>query len=956
MPPPKRIPSPHRKSASLDSRNDKAALFKRLQEALGSRAARASKAGGEVAPADALGGQQTGPTGGQALEQPEGVAVLTVPPTEVATNVATAPSDSQAALSPYRGVRSGMARVRFLHRQDCNTPLAAQPWTHGLVDSLLEAADAGGMFVCLVWPARLPSLAPLHALMNLERHFARDLRGVRTLFYPGNGSVRSALDAALIEREGLAQLARDIWRQVGRETKPDTHTRSVSFEALIAAINNLVNQSVDAEDPSLAEIGTAFFFDANSGAWRTAVHSPLERTLARVPRLMQRQLLREEVGLEWQDSLRAPGALMVMRPDVPRLDWPKALENKCLRGDGAPALLLLDATVGAQRRAYAAVEGIPAFLTAARKAGHTDAGAVLVTDDPRMFFVLRKQLADASLACQSRVWAAEADPGQELLSPAPCPAAWRPPERSRAFTRVSIVDRHASALAATFQSLAKVAGEGTPHFDPFMAASQFVLRLSNMPAGYRDLDVPGPDGLSYAARQHAWTPLYLAMERALDAKALSQHMERARRALARGQELVEHWAEATPMAERLLSQVTEHLDKEKTPLCLVLPNQGYVGLAQRFLARRLGDGWAPARPRLDWLTLSTLEGRLAHAQVDSGFVFVGMNREVLRLLLAHPRLPHGAWLFLPYQRAESTLRTLQAMDTLEAFKPFRGRLSLLKTELERRLKEVPNAVNLERLRRLNFDVNFELNPATQADEEEHDGVPAWRFILEGGQQVSAGGVVWRHEPNEEPPIRRTAAANIAVGDVIFEMSAALREKVEDALGLRAENGRVQSPGERLLLRYRKDLDRRCETFFAEAKEQGLSALTRAVHQKMTEIGPEQAGRCSLSRVRYWLDVHHNEQAPHGSNDAKDYALFCKALRMDDERTNQNLAVLRGTRIANQAAGRELMRQYAEIMFQPESAIVYQELPAETVRALSQEALQCLYRVDAVIAPAPSPTL
>ena len=73
--------------------------------------------------------------------------------------------------------------------------------------------------------------------------------------------------------------------------------------------------------------------------------------------------------------------------------------------------------------------------------------------------------------------------------------------------------------------------------------------------------------------------------------------------------------------------------------------------------------------------------------IQDHFAFVGINPDVLRILVTHPEVPHGTAVLVAYRQAESTLTTLTSMKKVDAFKPYRGRIGLLAQELERRLEQ-----------------------------------------------------------------------------------------------------------------------------------------------------------------------------------------------------------------------------------------------------------------------------
>jgi len=83
-----------------------------------------------------------------------------------------------------------------------------------------------------------------------------------------------------------------------------------------------------------------------------------------------------------------------------------------------PEVLLIDATWACQRNHQKAFARIPDFLTYARDQGLGKAGAAIVTDDPKTYFVLNKRLMDSGFRVESKAYPAEAsETNQVLLSP-----------------------------------------------------------------------------------------------------------------------------------------------------------------------------------------------------------------------------------------------------------------------------------------------------------------------------------------------------------------------------------------------------------------------------------------------------------------------------------------------------------------------------------------------------------
>ncbi len=372
-------------------------------------------------------------------------------------------------------------------------------------------------------------------------------------------------------------------------------------------------------------------------------------------------------------------------------------------------------------------------------------------------------------------------------------------------------------------------------------------------------------------------------------------------------------------------------------------------LAHRFLRRKLDTDWAVAEERIEWHTLSTVGKTLTGERKSKHFAFVGINPDVLRILVTHPELPHGTAVLMAYRQAESTLTTLVSMKELDVFKSYRGRIGLLAQELERRLAEVPNPLVIGKLREMPLTFRFDDKGHNAQNGEQS----YYKFELEGGGRAYASGWVYRHMPDEDPPFRRAAASAIQSGDFIFDMSDELRAKLESSLQLNGDGvSSVVDPVRMLLKLYHEDVQRRCALMFTATKR---SVLAREIHAKMVELEPR-AVDCRPGRVYYWLALQAKDDTrPHASKDSKYFKVFCKALGISDEAAEQHWGFVRNARRLSQYLGRELVARYAEILFQPESAATYRKVPEDVIRQLQQEALRCVYRVERVIPPPPRAT-
>lgn len=857
---------------------------------------------------------------------------------------AIAPAAPKPLERPWSQTKAGTAGLKYAARTDPTVPVYPQPWTAALINDMLQAACDGRTVLCLLWPAQLRSIAPLHAMATLERVMARDLKGMRTLLYPGTHSTASALQTLVVDRFAPSEMYRAMISVTLGNQRSEVHaaTESLSFKGVLQALNDIRIHAPNVPPPTLAE--TVPSFVSANGLWSTPSGKPLERSIKKVARLAFRRQVRDAVNAEWDDLRKAPNALLVMHGTSNKPLWNKSLQGLVDASAPKPELLLLNATTAAQRSNYNAVRRIPEFVDHVRKRFYPNVGSTLITDDPKTFFVLRARLAEMQINFEAKTYAADAT--DVLVSPTPMSTDWKPELRSNSNFAISIVDRDAASVAATFQRLAmEVGGEDSPAHRALMDACLYVLRLSNLPAGVVDLmNAAAANELdSYSVQKNAWTEVEHSVRTVLTSGALNHVRQDIEKVMKRARELVDAWNDGTRMADRLVATVARFAEKAKGRLALVLPSQKYILLAHRHLQRKLADKWATVESSLDWLTLANVGRAMAIEDVDSrSYIFVGANADVLRILLAHRNVPHGTVVLLSYKHADSMLKTLHGMREIDALKAFRGRIGLLEQELQKRLDEIPNPVNVDRLGDMLFTFNLDEPGETDPGGEQN----YYRFDLEGGRHAYSSGWVFRYEPDQDPVLQRSQASSVQHGDMIFDMSDELRGKVEAALQISGGVNSVVHPERAFMKLYHDDVVRRTEAMFPSPSR---AALARAIHKRMIEIDSASKD-CTEGRLTYWLSVSEGDNRPHAPKDGKFFRSFCRALDITDQETLNYWNFIKNARRLNQFLGRVLAAQYAEVLLRPESAVAYRKIPADVVKQLQQEALDCVYRVENIVTP------
>lgn len=827
--------------------------------------------------------------------------------------------------------------------------LFLQPWAKALINVELEAADAGGVHLCLLWPVEITQISQLHGIANLLRNSLGDFQGIRTILYPGSHSTRLALQSVTVDRKALTGTYISKW-STGREgTSFQSATRSKSFEALLQALNEIELWNNPSANPPMGALVPCFILDANSDQWASSARNQLDAALVKVQKRASRKEARDSVTPEWGQASSAPGALMVLHHAITKKAWTRALSVDALKATGRPDLILLDATTSAARTNARAVRKIPDVLKSYLEAQPSDAGAVIVTDDPRTFFGMRARLSELHISMKEHVWAGEAD--EALLSPEPAADDWTPRIRDNARCRIAIVDKEASEIATRFHRLAEdVGGDDHPGHRLLMEAFLFLLRLSNLPAGIRDLaqELETLNGDAFANAKFSWPGVVTSLRSAVESGLLAEKKVPIERAIDRAGQLVAAWVESTPMAEKLLSDVLEHARLDRKSLVIVLPNRNYVALAKRFFQRRVGEGWPEIEGRIEWHTLASFGFMLRDDHKHRHYTIVGLNPRVLRLLLTHPDLPHGTHVLLSHKQADGAFRTLRAMKSVDAFKPYRGRIGVLEQELGKRLEEIPPLPAFGKLS--DFAMTFNLTDSAGSG---GPGAQAYfRFDLDGSRPMYASGWVYRYDPDEGTGFFRTPAKDIQVGHLLFNMSDSLRTRFEEALELSYQGSAVSHyPARTLLKLYHDDVQARCALYFASVSNR--AALARAIWEKMVSLD-ETAKEFRSDRIQYWLDLgDQTDQRPHAAKDAKFFRLFCTALGMSSEKADENLIYVRNARRLNQEIGRELSVRYAEILFHPESAIAYRKVKPEVIEELQREAVFSVFRVMHVTPPATS---
>jgi hypothetical protein len=518
---------------------------------------------------------------------------------------------------------------------------------------------------------------------------------------------------------------------------------------------------------------------------------------------------------------------------------------------------------------------------------------------------------------------------------------WKPDNRASVNFSLSILDQDAASLAARFGRVAEaIRATSADSVDLLRNAQLFVMRASHLPGGFIDLQSDDPEEQEYLRRDLDWLRVEAPILQALDRGVLNAQRSQVESALSKARVLIAQCDDATPLALKLCDQVKRFTARGR--LSVVLRSPKDIVVAQRFLARKLSSSWSTVQDKIEWLTLKQAVQTLHTRTDDRRLTVVGLTRNVIRFLITHTEIPSGTQLLVPVQRALGVVPTLEGMEKISEFKPYRGRISGLLHVLRERLAELPNLDGLSHVLESSL-----LSVARGAIRSEPALDPrSYQLHLEDGRTVSASGFAYRYDVTEGTGFQRVPVRSIEGGDLVFEMSETLRDSVDEAMGLGGgKDLMAASPQRKLLSIYHREVQQRIESRFGTSRQGVIRALKAAIAQQHPS-----AQELTEAKLRYWINVDSGQTVPHGARERDEFDFFCEALGMNPETAELYWQGVRAARTQNQSYGRYLSARYAEIIFQPESAQTYRALSADVVTRLQAEALDCVFRVDRVEEP------
>jgi hypothetical protein len=866
-----------------------------------------------------------------------------------------------ARQSPYGGARSGVSQIPLYVRGQ-PAPVWSQPWLHGAVDAVLQTAANQELRLVLMWPGHADGLALIHALATLERNAIGDKQGLRALLYPTSRFSFSPLTHLLVDREKLLEWARHYLTVAAGTEIPMAGRDNQNKDMMLMALQSARNAAPTSESPMLSEVLPHFEWDRTAKSWGHYGEKFLRRSKLALERSHKRALFEKvEDGrmMRLGSPETAPDALFgVSHLATPR-ERRDAIKSKPLKGLARqPDIVLFDLTRAMQLRAERPlVRTVTDTLKELADNWKTPYGVMMFTDDPKAFFTLRKVLTEKTREKTVHTLTLVTAPKGSGLVETPLPRDWLPAQVSLRHFRISILDQETAEAALKFWSLSEKMEPGSEASTECRKTAAYLLRLANLPGGYRDFTSwMTSQAFTDSVRQDmSWSACEYRLNGLLERGALGVHVGDVRQAISRATRLVETYADATPLASRLAKEVGVCAEKAKTSVVVLFRFSADIAVAQSFLSRH--GHYPSGRSFSEFSNRVSLRNQRELAQiVDSKvlptkFVFVGLPDETLRFLVSGDDIPADSVVLVDYRRAHDVLIGLSALRTIDTYKAYRARIAGIAGEIEKRLKDLPKAIDLDRLERLQVP-RLSLSTAAAEHSRAAEMPGSWRVEIEGGRHISVGQRVHVYDPDDAGLFHAKQTEDLKSGDFLFVMSDALKDLLESCL---IAVGRPVMRGASLaemVREYHRQILRNAKRIFGD--REGVP-LARRIQTRMLELSASSKS-VSLNRVRYWMDVEDSTAAdsadlkPHSTRQKADFVVFAHALEVPDNLIEHYWMMITGQRVALQEAGRELADRYARVLFADESVEAHYQLGRKTILMLQREAVQNTFRVVRTIPP------
>lgn len=820
-----------------------------------------------------------------------------------------------------------------------------------LTNVYLEAAALATTHVVLTWPGGLRNLGLAQVFATAEHWALGNKKGLRSGQFPVKNNTFYPLNHIQLSRDTLMHWAQELVENPGtpnpKVTSPLPEKDPVYFR---------IGNTQDAR-PCINEVFPHFERLTGKQDWQDYSGALLENLLTKVRRRTEKAALRQQLAVLGNPKT-APDATFSLGYRLSNAEIQAAL--KSMNKMGAPNVILVDVT----RNVRVSVEGwrnkIFAFLKVFFDVfKESRPGLVVVTDDPRIGSLLYEEIPKRSKAILGKEVRAKYNPiacmrhdDGLILKDAPEDLTVEPKKY-----KVLIKDSEASKVIG---NLVKVI-QGIDNSDvarPIKDAANFLLKFSALPSSFEAL-LQWLEERQADARfrdQFLWASHRANLQQFVQAGLAVDQRQNLEKAIAGANKLVTDYMHGTAIAYALAHEI-EATAKSSKHIAVVFTRPMLKTLAERFLsAQQYVDGqrFDDFRQRVKLILTSDLGTPEVREWADR-YVFVGVDDEALRFLVADNHVPNDSRLLLTYRTGLYMRAALRPLHSFEEFKRFKPRIDMLLEQLTEQLGADERSI----LTTDDFVMpSFNFSAASSTTGGGVDDPGAWHIELEDGQILRRGetSLVYIYEPASERAgdagFHAVEVKSLEEGSRVFVMSEDLKELLEDHLGQAGMTVSRDKPFESSLRQYHELVVRKLGERFPNTK---TSKQVEAIRAYILEHHPEI--KDLPANIRTWIHLGESpntpfdDLVPQAPRKYAHFKAFADALGFDATQIMWYWqSAIFPIRVNRRVDGRFISDIYTKILFDAESAIVHGGLSRKVTNVLYEKARENVYAVVSIQQP------
>ena len=875
--------------------------------------------------------------------------------------------ESSVAKEPIR-----LPAIGFnLFRDIDGAPLKVSKTIEQLAGHLIRVPK-GAFEFSLMWPGSIRSLASVHAVATMSRWHEGDKGGVRTLVYPARANIFQDLNNVLIDRIALAKLFASLCEPGrGEPPNPRVVVSCPEKDTFFTSLRSVRSADGTELQPTIGEVLPHYYSDQEFRGWKSCEGDLLKNLKTRLGDIHNTKALSTGAISRMGMPEHAPDAIFGLGWRTSQEDIVKAL--KALKKLGSPNCILVDVTRAARKNNPKWVRTTARFLEDVVEAWPTDRpGVCIVADEP----FIRSQLLQ-ELARRATKGTPHATTLQQVALPMTGHPCWTVKEGfvAKGFiepltptakeVHVAFTDTHAAELIAQVDKLKSTAPDQSSQ-DLLAEVSRYLSRLASLPSSTRVLmDWLDQTGVPMAVRElYTWPTYRSKLHRLLTAPDFAEKV-RLERIIKKCDTLWADYANGTPFARHLAKLIEEHTGGTEK-CCVVFTKPTARRLAERYFETYdgypEGAGFEVLKDCVRMVVSGSLDAELGSRKNET-IIFAGLDEISIRSLILDERISSPAYLLLTRRNAAYLKTTLRSIDQLPAFSD----LGLRVKPLLKQLPDFPDDVraNFTREDFVLPSFSFEQGLSAAVSEDDSKDPDAWELVLEDSSSIrrSPTARVYVHEPlygyTKTRGFRGVEVSSLQVGQRLFVMSGELRELTEASL---KDAGIDISHDKQFETSLRQYHNRILQAVAETLPGKNLLDQARELRQRILNSPGAPKGLPAEGSIRSWLNVAAllsakfedlTSQAP---RQADHFKAFAKAIGFSDiEIVYFWKAVIQPLRGARRADGRRISEAYADMLLEPESAVVHNKMKPEVVEYLFSRAEENVYTIEAIKKPVPEET-